>query len=461
MTGEVEMASGADSGSGAETVPPKGGRPEALAEGRSSVHAVWEMPKPVRTEPVVSVNLLCLIGAMVGVVSLFLPWCMMVEGPNELGVSPADLITDTEELLSSSLTGPALLFTIGAVTAFLFPVSFAVQTAGIVLFLRVVMDQYAGAPLGYDYEMSLGFYAAVLSSVMVLAGLVRPVGPGYDGRWPWWSRRTEVSSRADFAGERLVRQGLAMPMEAVGALKGARSRVYAAAVAMALIAGLLLVGLQMYWSHDPVTSIDEGVKMVVGESATFTRWREAYLTLTDGSATVNWSADSVSWAELPRTEWYDLPMVFFGTQDLSGLALVLAFVDVTEDEIVTPGDMIFLFPSGDSSFAEGVSYRMTIDYNPSHWTYGPELVSWVVQPGTDGVITFEFEGDEVASSSAEGGMGDHDFSDLAWASIWVAGVALGSAHLGVAYYVPVTLVRWWVLRRPSQEAPPSGTPDLG
>ena len=119
---------------------------------------------------------------------------------------------------------------------------------------------------------------------------------------------------------------------------------------------------------------------------------------------------------------------------------------------MTPGDMIFLFPSGDSSFAEGVSYRMTIDYNPSHWTYGPELVSWVVQPGTDGVITFEFEGGEVASSSAdilESYLGDHGPE---WTLLSVAVVAIGSTILGAAYYVPVRSIRRRVLGGRSQGA---------
>ena len=449
------MAGEKDTDEEPEVVPSDRGRSDAEARVRS-VHEIWERPRevqpePVRTEPVVSVNVLCLLGAIVGVVSLFLPWVITGEGLSEIGVSLARMTMEIHGVPSDPMLISALVFITGTVIAFMFPVAFAVQAAGIVLFLTAFLDNSASPPLEYYYELSLGFYLGVLSLAMVIAGLLHPSGPGYDPRWPWWSRRTEVASRADTLEGRLARQGLAMPGEMVRALRGNGSRPYAAVVVITLMTGVFLIGLQIHLTADPVTVTDEVVKVVVGHAATFAIWDYARLTLTDGSATVNWTAESVRWADAHKTKEHELPMAYFGAQNLSGLVLGLTVVDVSGDGRVTQGDMMFLSPCDGSSFAEDGSYRMTIAY-----TYTPTRLLEVSMLShamyAVGVITFEFEGGEVASSSAdilESYLGDHGPE---WTLLSVAVVAIGSTILGAAYYVPVRSIRRRVLGGRSQGA---------
>lgn len=450
----VEIA-GADDGSEAG---PSGGRSPGIASPTRSVHAIRDTPEGVQTEPAVSVNVLCLLGAIVGIVSLFLPWCVLVDGPNELGRSLLAFMVDSRGLPLEPMFVAALMFITGTVVAFLFPAASAVQAAGVVLFLQTFMA-FPDSIMGWHYELSSGFYAGILSSAMVLAGLLRPVGPGCDSRRPWWSRRTEVSSRADFLEGMLVRQSLAMPRETARALKGAGSQVYAAAVVISLVAGVLTLGLHALLSPDPVTSMDDGVKVIVGDAATFIGWCRTCLILTDGSSTVSWTWESVSFAEGHRTKGCETPVAYYGTQDLSGLVLGLTVVDVARDGYVTPGDMLYIVPSGDSSFAEGVSYRLTVSYiyTMPYLMYSESAIIYGAM--RSGSIAFEFEGGEVASSSAEGVIGYTQDADSVWALLSVAMVALGSAILGVAYYVPMSAIRRRILAGRSRAGRPPKPPE--
>ena len=436
------MAGEKDTDEEPEVAPSDRGRSDAEARVRP-VHEIWERPRevqpePVRTEPVVSVNVLCLLGAIVGVVSLFLPWCIVVDGPNEFGVSPASLVMDDYRAPSDPLLFSSLVFISGTVIAFLFPVAFAAQSVGILLFLLQFVDAVLHPAL------SLGFYAGVLSSVMVLAGLIHPVGPGYDHRWPWWSRRTEVPSRAEFLEGRLVNQRLAKPGEMARALKGGGSRTYAAVIAISLIAGAFLVGLQMHLTPDQVVTMDDGVSLIVGDAAPFVTWDEAQLTLSDGSATVTWTGHSVRWVDGHRTKECELPTAYFGAQDLSGLALGLTVVDVAGEGYVTHGDMIFLMPSGGASFADGIPYRLTIGHPYRSGVLIDPPVMWYY-----GTITFEFEGGEVTSSSTDRVLGYSWDDGFALAS-WVFVVACFAVMSGAAYYVPVRAIRRRVLDGRSQ-----------
>lgn len=432
---------------------------EASAGGRSSIHRIWdvsrtEVPEAVQTEPAVSVNVLCLAGAVAGVASMFLPWCTVGEGLAALDSTLPRLMTEWRDVLSEPLVFSALVFIAGTVAALFFPAAFAVQSAGSILFFLAVADRDAALPYGYYCELSYGFYVGIVSSVVVFAGFLRPTGPGYDGRWPWWSRRTEVSSKAHFSGDRLVRQGLATPREAVGALRGSRPWAQVVVVAMSIITVLSFIGIQVCPSQGPVTSLDNGVVILVSGAATYASWTDAYPTLTDGSAAVNWSVDPCLWTDDPKTRGSDLGTVYLGARDLSGMVLGLELVDADGDRRVTPGDVLILTPSRGATFETGVSYIMTIQFALPRPYYLLETADvqyyWT---GTDGVITFEVDGDGVASSSAEGGL-EH-YRDLGIGGDLMPAflVALGSTIIGAVYYLPLRVLRRRALAARPQEVP--------
>lgn len=468
----MEMAGGAGADDGPETVSSDGGRPDAGTRVRS-IHVIWEPREEpemesIQTEPAVSVNVLCLLGAIVGIVSLFLPWFIINDGPNDFGISPGSMVIETHEFPSDPLVVSYLVFITGTVVAFLFPAAFTVQAFGVVLFLRVFLDADFGSPLLHHYELSLslGFYVGLLSLLMVLAGFLHPVGPGYDHRWPWWPRRTEVSSKAYFLEGRMVKQGLPMPEEIVRVLKRDGSRAYVTAVAISLMTCAFVVGLQVHLTPDPATAVDDGVRLIVGDAATFILWDYARLTLTDGSSTVNWAAESVRWVDGHGTKECEFPTAYFGTQNLSGLVLGLTVVDVSGDGRASWGDMMYLMPSSGSSFAEGVSYRMTLGgltFPPRRvdvgWTSGWSVIGGI--PVLYGVVAFEFEDGEVGASHSftfEDPQGSNGF---AWVLLSIAVVAYGSAILCAVYYVPVRTARRRILASLPRRGQSSGDPDRG
>jgi hypothetical protein len=125
------------------------------------------------------VNVLCVFGAALGVVSLFFPW--VVGGNPPSSVSYSDLLVN--DILLGPPVFPALfivfcsMFLVGTGLSFMTPTGGFVQMIGVIGFLNMYPSAYrhvAGSP-----DISLGTYLGIVSVAVVIIGLCLPIGPGH------------------------------------------------------------------------------------------------------------------------------------------------------------------------------------------------------------------------------------------------------------------------------------------
>jgi len=132
----------------------------------------------VRAIPL-KINVLCVTGAALGIVSLFFPWIVGGDLPNDV------LYSDL--LVNDILLGPpgfstvfiifCSLFLVGTGLSFLTPTGGFVQMVGIIGFLASYPSAYRD--MAGTQELSLGAYLGMLSAAVVIIGLCLPVGPGH------------------------------------------------------------------------------------------------------------------------------------------------------------------------------------------------------------------------------------------------------------------------------------------
>lgn len=127
------------------------------------------------------VNILCLAGAGIGIVSLFLPWWQGVEFGLGLAIDH-DYMLVQDVLLDSATYGSLFmiactLFVAGTLLAFWSPLGGLIQVPGILGFFAL-FDSEIGVRRGED-EVALGVYVALISMVIVVLSLLVPMGVGY------------------------------------------------------------------------------------------------------------------------------------------------------------------------------------------------------------------------------------------------------------------------------------------
>ena len=125
------------------------------------------------------VNLLCVTGAALGIVSLFFPWIVGGNLPNDVMYSNL--------LVNDILLGPPIfstqfiifcsLFLVGTGLSFITPTGGFVQMIGIIGFINTYPSAYRD--MAGTQELSLGAYLGIMSAAVVIIGLCLPVGPGH------------------------------------------------------------------------------------------------------------------------------------------------------------------------------------------------------------------------------------------------------------------------------------------
>jgi hypothetical protein len=124
-----------------------------------------------------NVNLLCGVGACIGVAALFLTWIY-----EPLHVTIRNEPTIVYMVATQYLYyGAAVVFLIGTVVAFVSPLGGVLQVAGLIVFALGIVDSGNDQWLkGYDpqQELRIGMYLGIVSCSLVLASLFRPLGTG-------------------------------------------------------------------------------------------------------------------------------------------------------------------------------------------------------------------------------------------------------------------------------------------
>ena len=170
----------------------------------------------------VRLNLLCLAGAVLGVVCLLLPWAvaslhLIGNGENriyhQVDVPPSQLFTNSGEHLLS-LEYAAAFFAAGSFTAFLTPFGGVGQLTGMVIFglrLKDSLQYILSVPRlivpyehswQYTYDFSIGYYLSILATTLTLASLVISVRTDLPG-----STKPRVTIRLPIR-ERLMSVGI-------------------------------------------------------------------------------------------------------------------------------------------------------------------------------------------------------------------------------------------------------------
>ena len=306
-------------------------------------------------------NVLCIIGAIIGVFSLFLPWVWVGEGDWRDSSSVYDMLLGPNDKTTSqwrSIGHWALIIVVsGTILAFAFPAACGIQGAGLAMYCYDFLGQ---DPLfGYDRGLSIGFFAAVVSTAVVAASLIAPLGIGFDELRGWWSRRAETASRLQRRNGQRTMQSFATPLEALRALR--RDAKWT----VALLATVLLLAILQY-SSPVIYGLSEGSVDLVGESvvisvegsATAVLWARTELRMSDDHNTVEWALES------DDLDWYfsgdDWTPPVLEAKNLSELSVVPEITDYGGEGVVTHGDSITLTPINGTSFAEGVEYSVVV-----------------------------------------------------------------------------------------------------
>ena len=129
------------------------------------------------------INVLCIVGAVIGIVSLFAVW--LTVGIGHHGSPPIEIHTGLELFLESNTywhIDPSIhilfaLFAVGAFIGFVSPLGSVLEAAGIsYLYLNNPF------PDSQPYEFQIGLYLGVLSSIVMFLSVLYPVGLSYHGR---------------------------------------------------------------------------------------------------------------------------------------------------------------------------------------------------------------------------------------------------------------------------------------
>lgn len=305
----------------------------------------------------VSVNMLCIVGATIGIFSLFLPWIWIGEGDWQIDSSVYDTLLSPQDGRSGwweSMSEVSLIvFISGTVLAFAFPAACGVQAIGIVSFY--VEHLRTDLWIGYDLGLSIGFFAAIASTALVTSSLIAPWGIRFDASQRRWPSRTWTACRAPEGCGRKAGLSLASPLDVLRALRKNRKWTAALLVTVMSMSAILYHGSRVD-DAGSVEYIDGRIVISIGGSATFVHWGMTTLDASDGSETAEWSFD-VSYDEYITNEWTPPTLE---AKNVGELSIAPEVVDHSGEGIVTEGDRIILSPQNGTSFVSGIEYRVDI-----------------------------------------------------------------------------------------------------
>jgi hypothetical protein len=325
----------------------------------------------------VRVNVLCLVGATIGLASILLPWAGTRAGPflyeeNAFVVWIWNLVQDLVSV--PDLYVAFLLFLGGTILAFLTSVGGIFQAIGLIGFYLEEIDRQAslGQHSSYEGQFAFGFYFAILSSALVLASIVKPLGIGFDEPLKSWRSRLKVITGIGSKPKRL---------EVLRALRSYESWTFAWGVTAILLVGIVIASGPEVQPREPMIEIEGGVMWV----ADFRNWLTApyngsSVLLVNNAEVMTWILPS---GLLGGGRWAS---EYIGQSDRAGLVLGLTITDFSGDGRMGPGDSLVFTATNGTSFVEDVEYDVYFKW-PGSMSYA-RLVS----------ITFEFHAGELHST---------------------------------------------------------------
>jgi hypothetical protein len=143
------------------------------------------------------VNLLCLAGALIILVSLALPWGIETTGyiGSEIGYRYPIQLTDPINFMGDErLTSIAVIVVLGGVISIFTPLGGIIQLLGVVSYFRHMAPSVGTLPgpayfIWSRFSFASGFYLAVFATAVTLLSVLVPVGVRYRHVYHQFSER--------------------------------------------------------------------------------------------------------------------------------------------------------------------------------------------------------------------------------------------------------------------------------
>jgi hypothetical protein len=128
------------------------------------------------------VNLLAIIGGLLGVMCILLPWTVtQVDSP--LGNSISEMmLTDFMHQNDSAFSFAVILFLLGSALALITPLGSVGQFFGWLIFLAAVIEELGTEDVGLadvTVSLGLGFGVGLVAVALVIVSMIKPMGPGH------------------------------------------------------------------------------------------------------------------------------------------------------------------------------------------------------------------------------------------------------------------------------------------
>jgi hypothetical protein len=404
-----------------------------------SIAAVGNEPSDDERKPAracsLSVNFLCLIGAMIGLGSIVMPWTWV-----EIGLWHADTTLLEWVLYSWADVDAAagLVFAAGTILAFAFPMACGLQIAGLAWFYHSWAQH--GFYNGMTGGLSIGFFVAVISCIVVVASVVWPTGPGCGSPRVRKPLRTQTASWTHSEREQVDQPSSIAGPRIAGLARDTRQWVVALAVAGLLVVLSVVAVGYAYGTPESLVEVEGGVMLVIGSVGHQVlgpcTWNGSELSVGDGTETVKWVLLNESWEE--HVGW---SAVSFESKNLSGLILTPTIVDWIGPGYVSPGDQVVLAvdwaPPSYGRFPEGITYTLCLnaEFSPPIYYLIDVGFGTYFSPACGFQVDFEFEDRRLSSEcwaiNATGEPVPEMESDRAGIA---TGLFAGSAAIVAAYW---------------------------
>lgn len=367
-----------------------------------------------------SVNVLCICGAVIGVVAALCSWYVVSEGSAEESISVATMLLEATGGWNPYFDpwpwmAIGLSFIGGTVLAFVTPLACIPQAFGLVLTVAHVLD--ARHPLtlggiGSSVDPGLGFCLGVLSAGLILASLVVPMGPGFETGARGLRNRLLVRVREEKHVVHYKRWSLARdPPKRLGERLGEmrirwaslltrRPGKWTAIVVASIVWSVTVFSLAGDFPGDGrlVTLVEEGVavdsytfalggaflyfayRVSIEEGENHTGWGFCDYMLDDPEA---WDSDylepelSLDAQELDDGRWCTVDL---GTRKLGGLEVSMTVMEQLGDGIFSGCDSLVLTAQNGTHFEEDRIYGIWWATNRALAWSGTE-VSFVIHDG--------------------------------------------------------------------------------
>jgi len=128
------------------------------------------------------VNLLAIVGGLLGVMCVLLPWTVTTVDSFFGESTVSDAMTDYLHEDDATFAFAIVLFLLGSALALATPLGGVGQFFGWLMFLAAVYDRLGTTTTSISettISLGLGFAVGIVAAGMVLFSLARPLGPGY------------------------------------------------------------------------------------------------------------------------------------------------------------------------------------------------------------------------------------------------------------------------------------------